>query len=101
MFLGTANGDIVAGGTWFPLKDYSDDTLFNWSPPSTRGETFLEVWRPKGNRDFRETEPNEYTHTLVWKKEVLTPEQRQLQEVMTKITELQEQAAKLQGLINK
>lgn len=33
--------------------------------------------------------------------ETQTPEQKQLQEVMTKISELQEQAEKLQGLINK
>ena len=38
---------------------------------------------------------------LLWKREVQTPEQKQLQEVMTKISELQSQAEKLQELINK
>lgn len=38
---------------------------------------------------------------LLWQKVEQTPEQKQLQEVMTKISELQNQANKLQELVNK
>lgn len=38
---------------------------------------------------------------LVWERVEQTPEQKQLQEVMTKISELQDQANKLQELVNK
>jgi len=38
---------------------------------------------------------------LVWERVEQTPEQKQLQQMLTKISELQTQAEKLQGLINK
>lgn len=101
VYLGTANGDIVAGCTWFPLKEYSDEHLFGWSAPSAYGSSFLEVWRPKSNKDFCDAQPNKYSHELIWKKEQRTPEQKQLQEVMKKISELQDEAEKLQKLVQK
>lgn len=95
----TEQGDIIAGDTWYPLKDYTDDRLFNWTTESIYSDQFLEVWRPNTNSVFSKTEPSEYTHTLIWKKEVKTEEQKQLDILMKQIADLQKIANDLQSKI--
>lgn len=94
ILLGTENGDIAFGDTWFPLKDYSDFKLFE----DDTGWTYItEVWRPKSNMTFRENKPSHITHTLIWKRK--TEVEKQLDTVLANIAELQEQADKLKQLI--
>ena len=94
VFLNTENGDIVSGDTWFPLKDYSDDTLFNWTKPNTFGSTFTEVWRPKSNIAFKSNKPSEQTHALVWQR-VKTEEEINIELIESEIADLNAKLASL------
>lgn len=101
VFLNTENGDVAAGCTWFPLKYYSDDYLFNWKEKNGCDVGFVEVWRPKHNQSFKDNIPSKVTHTLIWKKEEKSAEQIQLDNVMQQIANLQGEADKLKELISK
>jgi len=80
-------------GSWNYLSSYAEDLTMSGG-----------VWDITEVYDCPDNKVLDFTvnsQPLLWKRETQTPEQKQLQEVMTKISELQEQANKLQGLINK
>ncbi len=107
VYLDTQGGDIVCGETWFPLKDYSDELLFEHVGAIhdyQKDSCFVAVWRPTCNMNFKESKPNISTHKLIW--EFLEPvrkteSQIQLEQVMSKLSELQNEAQRLQEILAK
>lgn len=85
------NKIMFADGSWNYLDSYSADL--------TMGTVWdvAEVYECPQRDILNFNNPG----VLIWKRETQTPEQKQLQEVMNKISELTVQAEKLQGLINK
>lgn len=104
VYLGTEGGDIVAGETWFPLGDTSDEILFEHIDVFFHYQydmCFMSVWRPKANIYFKESKPAEFSHTLVWEFKQKTESQKQLDAVMEKLAELQKEAEQLEETIKK
>jgi hypothetical protein len=96
VLLGTDNGDIVCGDTWFPLSDYSDDVLFG----SDRTVSISKVFRPTANKYFSLLEFKKDSHwtnyTKVWEYKVKTQAEIELEKLQQQIAELTAQANKLQ-----
>lgn len=104
VYLGTEGGDIIGGETWFPLKDYSDEILFEHIGDFhdyQHDSCFMSVWRPKANIYFKESKPAEFSHTLVWEFKQKSESEKQLDSVMEKLAELQKEAEQLQETIKK
>ena len=49
VLLGTKNGDIVSGSTWFPLEDYSDKEMFI---NIDHYASVKAVYQPRYNKDY-------------------------------------------------
>ena len=49
VLLGTADGDIISGETWFPLENHTDEELFGHSDIYGLVVT---VYQPKAPRDY-------------------------------------------------
>lgn len=97
VLLGTANGDIVSGETWFPLDSYSDCYLF--------GEDYdefmkvIKVYRPRNNCDYRlETNYNlsNSSYELVWERKEETEQQKQIRELKETIDKARKQIEELE-----
>lgn len=104
VYLGTEGGDIVGGETWFPLRDYSDEILFEHIGAFHEYEydsCFMSVWRPKANIHFKESKPECFSHNLIWEFKQKTESEKQLDLVLEKLAELQKEAEQLQETIKK
>lgn len=100
VYLGTDNGDIISGHTWFPLKDYPDARLFGDEVHDWSKIKILEVHRPKTNMNFKEDKPSEYTHTLLWKRDTTFKARAELRELEQQLKELRSRARELNEIIN-
>lgn len=82
VLMGTANGDIVAGETWFPLSSYADEDLFG-----NNGDVKINrVYCPKTNADhaYAITRPlkDQIPHcSIVWERKEKTEQQKQIEEL--------------------
>ncbi len=96
VLLGTANGDIVTGDSWFPLKDYEDGQLFN-------AKGVRKVLQPKSNRYFNLVLAKEGPHwteyEVVWEYKEKSASQIELEKLQQQIAELQDQANKLKSML--
>lgn len=104
VYLDTEGGDIVGGETWFPLRDYTDEILFEHIGANhdyQQDVCFTAVWRPKANIHFKESKPADFSHNLVWEFKQKSESQKQLDNVMAKLVELQKEAEQLQETIKK
>lgn len=102
VYLGTEGGDIIGGEIWFPLKNYSDEILFEHIGAFhdyQHDSCFMSVWRPKANIHFKESKPDGFSHNLVWEFKHKSESEKQLDTVMAKLAELQKEAEQLQETI--
>lgn len=99
VLLGTANGDIVAGETWFPLSSYTDEDLFG-----NNGDVKInKVYCPKTNADhayaITKSLKGQISYcSLVWEREEKTEQQKQIEELEKTILLAQQQIEELKGI---
>lgn len=84
VLLGTANGDIVSGSTWYPLTSIDEDLTKHYG----REYDIVEVWQPRYNNDYlgHWAKPD-LTHGCekIWeRKPELTPDQIKQQELQAR-----------------
>ncbi|AXF53029.1 MAG: hypothetical protein [Caudoviricetes sp.] len=93
----TERGDIVSGDTWFPLKDRKDENLFGDVQNHFEFVWFEEVWRPKSNMAFKYQKPSHDTHDLIWKRVHKTAAEKELEQLMVRVAELEKTIAEEKG----
>jgi hypothetical protein len=96
VLLNTNNGDIVSGDNWFPLKDYTDDTLFN--PNNTNSYSVKSVYQPRSNKyhSLKLFNPeHKHDYEVVWERKTETPQQKELRLLEDKQRELAKQQSDL------
>jgi hypothetical protein len=98
VLLDTANGDIVSGENWFPLKDFSDEELFT-EGTSMRSGGVAAVYQPVCNVDFNlaKFDHKSKNYKQIWKREEKSQSQIELEKLQQQITELQKQADKIKA----
>ena len=81
VLLGTENGDIVSGGTWFPLSDHSDEMLFVYIDYET---SIKAVYQPTNNMDYLNKGVSlSYFHTTLWERK--EPKKMTLADIETEL----------------
>ena len=75
VLLGTANGDIIAGGTWYPIKQNLKEDL-----KGVYGHQYdiVKVYQPNSNMSYLNVK---HIHTLVWERIEETEDQKHLREL--------------------
>lgn len=96
VLLGTANGDIVTGDTWFPLDSCSDLQLFG-EIEDGNDIYFTKVLRPKSNMDYNLSKFNadDKSYELVWERKVESEQQKKIRELEETINKAQAQIEEL------
>lgn len=97
VLLGTANGDIISGGTWADLEEYSDDLLK--SSFEEEGD-ITKVYQPIYNPDYLEYGISKELANLVWERPVeKTKEQIEREAIQAKIAIAQKALREAQVLL--
>lgn len=97
VLLGTANGDIISGGTWADLEEYSDDLL---RPSFEEEGDITKVYQPIYNSDYLEYGISKELANLIWERPVeKTKEQIEREAIQAKIAIAQKALREAQVLL--
>lgn len=100
VLLGTLNGDIVTGETWFPLATRNNTELFELKDP----ESVKTVYSPKNNKflclkQAKINNLSHYEYTVVWKREEKSAEQIEIEKIQAEMEQLNKRLGELKAKV--